>query len=200
VELTVPTKATKAPVQAPVKDIAADVSPVVTEAAPPVKPPSKVEKEAEKKPTAKAAPIAPPPVKPKKEELPKPAVPKAEPKPAVPKAEPKPVPKSVADPKVEKKALPTEEEDKQEDTTITAEMGGTMVLKREASEDDKAEDKSGLVGVFVALGLAGLFAGGGAIFFALEGKTLLDVADIPSISLPTAEKATATTRSFFNTP
>jgi hypothetical protein len=59
-----------------------------------------VEKEAEKKPTAKAAPIAPPPVKPKTEELPKPAVPKAEPKPAVPKAEPKPVPKSVADPKV----------------------------------------------------------------------------------------------------
>ena len=81
--------------------------------------------------------------------------------------------------------------------------------------DDKP-DQSGMVGAFVALGLAGLFAGGGAILFALEGKTLVDMdavksmqapsmsmpkIDMPQMSMPQMPKAVAAApRSTFNTP
>lgn len=84
------------------------------------------------------------------------------------------------------KAKSTDEEE-DEDTQITAEMGGTMILRREpdaeakrGSEGSEKKDNKSYTALFLALGLAGLVAGVGAIKFAATGTGFTDGIKAPT--------------------
>lgn len=102
------------------------------------------------------------------------------------KAEVTPVVETVEE--VKEEEIPEENE---EDTQITAEMGGTMILKREAAkaaEGDAAvaakADPATLTVLFVVLGVAGLVGGAGMFKYALDGKALIDGIQLPQLPFP----------------